>query len=101
MAARRGQAGQFKKGDKKKGGRKRGTPNKVTVELKEMILGALSAKGGQKYLERQADENPKAFMALLGRTLPYNMGGSVEFDLSKDSLNAITAKFFRPLKQDS
>jgi hypothetical protein len=64
------------KGTPKTGGRKPGTPNKVTADIKAMILGALSAKGGQKYLERQADENPTAFLSLLGKVLPLQMTGA-------------------------
>ncbi len=51
-------------------GRKKGTPNRVTIELREMILGALDDAGGQQYLAQQAVENPPAFLALVGRTLP-------------------------------
>ena len=38
-----------------------------------MILGALSARGGQAYLERQAEENPSAFLSLIARCLPRDM----------------------------
>ena len=58
-----------------KAGRKAGTPNKVTAELKDMILGALSAKGGQKYLEMQATKNPTAFLTLVGKVLPMTVAG--------------------------
>lgn len=51
-------------------GRKKGVPNRLTKQLKEMILGALDDAGGQDYLTEQARENPKAFLALLGRVLP-------------------------------
>ena len=60
---------------KKTGGRTKGTPNKVTGELKDMILGALSNKGGMAYLERQADDNPTAFMTLVGKVLPLQVTG--------------------------
>jgi len=56
-------------------GRKKGVTNKVTRELKAMILGALDAKGGQEYLERQAVENPVAFLTLLGKVLPTTLQG--------------------------
>jgi hypothetical protein len=55
------------------GGNRKGVPNKVTKELKDMILGALDDAGGQVYLARQADENPAAFLALLGKVLPKNI----------------------------
>lgn len=45
----------------------------MTKALKEMILGALDDAGGQQYLARQADENPVAFMGLLGKVLPTTL----------------------------
>lgn len=59
----------------KTGGRKPGTPNKVTKELKDMILGALSDVGGQAYLVKQAQKNPATFMTLLGKVLPMQVTG--------------------------
>ena len=56
-------------------GRKKGVPNKYTADIKSMVLGALDAKGGQAYLERQADENPVAFMGLIGKILPTQLTG--------------------------
>lgn len=57
----------------KTGGRKKGTPNKVTGDVREMILAALDDAGGRKYLAAQAAENPSAFMALVGRCLPKDI----------------------------
>ena len=61
-------------------GRVKGVPNKVTKELKEMILGALSDVGGQYYLARQAEENPTAFLNLIGKVLPHELKAKVEGD---------------------
>lgn len=61
----------FKKGEvANPKGRKAGVPNKINIQLKEMILGALSDAGGQKYLTKQANENPGPFLALIGKVLP-------------------------------
>lgn len=54
-------------------GRKKGSPNKVTKSLKDMILGALDAAGGQQYLMDQAILNPNAFLTLIGKVLPSDM----------------------------
>lgn len=64
-------------GKKTGGGSRKGIPNKATKELKDMIQGALDAKGGQKWLEQQMDKSPAAFMTLLGKILPkdVNVGG--------------------------
>ena len=51
-------------------GRPRGLANKLTTEVREMVLAALEEAGGVDYLRRQADENPVAFIALLGKLLP-------------------------------
>ena len=61
---------------KKTGGRKAGVGNLVPGALKEMILQALHNKGGVTYLEAQADANPNAFMALVGRILPLQHEGT-------------------------
>jgi hypothetical protein len=42
----------------------------MTKNLRGMILGALDNAGGQAYLAEQAQANPAAFMALLGKVLP-------------------------------
>lgn len=59
-------------------GRQKGVPNKVTGALKDMILTALNNKGGVDYLERQADDNPVAFMALVGKVLPMTVAGDTD-----------------------
>ena len=62
----------FPKGAKRPegAGRQKGSPNKVTADLRQMILGALDKAGGEAYLQRQADENPASFMTLIGKVLP-------------------------------
>ena len=50
--------------------------NKVTGEVKEMVLRALSNVGGEKYLEKQARENPTAFMTLVGKVLPLQVNAN-------------------------
>lgn len=63
---------------RKTGGRKRGTPNKLTGQVKEMILSALDEVGGADYLVLQARENPVAFMGLVGKVLPMTISGPGE-----------------------
>lgn len=61
-------------------GRPKGSHNKVTVELKDMILGALDKAGGLDYLaERAADpRTASAFLTLVGKTLPMTVKGPGE-----------------------
>lgn len=56
-------------------GRKRGVPNKMTTEVKQMILEALDQAGGVAYLAAKAETHPQAFMALVGRVLPLQVTG--------------------------
>ena len=86
--------------DRSKTGRKKGTPNKTTALLKDAILKAAEGAGGGdlvKYLQRQADENPGPFLALLGKVLPLQVTGEngpieIQFNrLSDDELEAIAA----------
>ena len=55
-------------------GRKAGTPNRVTGALKDMVLEALGNAGGVDYLTQQARANPNAFLALVGKVLPLQIG---------------------------
>lgn len=60
----------------KTGGRQKGTPNKITALLKDDILTAASnahPDGRVGYLTQQAQENPAAFLTLLGKVLPMQM----------------------------
>ena len=58
-------------------GRPKGSQNKVTADLKDMILGALDKAGGLDYLaERAADpRTASAFLTLVGKTLPMTVKG--------------------------
>lgn len=69
-------------------GRKKGQVNKATALLKDAILRAADAAGGKggtvAYLTKQAEENPAAFMTLLGKVLPLQInGGEDEHGLPK------------------
>jgi hypothetical protein len=68
----------FKKGQKAGPGRPKGLPNKVTAELKEMILQALDGAGGVDYLIRRAEDTPAPFLALIGKVLPLTVVGPGE-----------------------
>lgn len=59
-------------------GRPKGSTNKVTREVKEMILGALGDAGGQDYLtERALDpRTASAFLTLVGKVLPLQVTGA-------------------------
>ena len=76
------------KGHKRYGGRQKGVPNKINADVKNMVLTALAGAGGVAYLQRQAEENPTAFMTLVGKVLPMQVtgenGGPVRFSVTPD-----------------
>jgi hypothetical protein len=59
----------------KTGGRKKGSRNKLPAQVKEMVIEALSRAGGVDYLHTQSAENPTAFMTLIGKVIPLQVGG--------------------------
>lgn len=54
-------------------GRPKGASNKVTREIKEMVLQALDEAGGVEYLKTQAVVSPTAFLGLVGKVLPLQV----------------------------
>lgn len=67
----------------KKGGRQKGTPNKVTVILKDGIMTAMDQVGYDTkgrdgvvgFLKRMAIRKPEQFMRLVEKLLPYQLTG--------------------------
>ena len=65
-------------------GRPKGSSNKVTAQLKDMILTALHEahpEGSVAYLKGQAAENPTAFLTLVGKVLPLQVNGEMEHNV--------------------
>jgi hypothetical protein len=56
-------------------GRKPGVPNKITTDIKELILGALQDVGGRQYLAARAIDTPASFLTLIGKILPMQLTG--------------------------
>jgi len=73
----------FEKQRKKTGGRAKGTPNKVTVILKDGIMTAMEELGQDLrgkdgvvgFLKRMAIRKPEQFMRLVEKLLPYQLTG--------------------------
>ena len=72
----------FEPGHEKHGGRQKGTPNKRTAQLKDAILAAAEAEGGEEgltgYLRTLARNEPSAFATLLGKVLPLTLASDPE-----------------------
>lgn len=75
-------------------GRPKGSPNKITRDLKDMTFNALNRAGGENYLLKQSKDNPKAFLAFLGRFIPSEVKQTVTTveQLSDEELDAKIAE---------
>ena len=78
-------------------GRQKGLPNKITRQLKDMILRALDRAGGEQYLAEQAVATPTAFLALVGKILPMQVQGDPEAPLT---VTLITRRVIDPQSPD-
>ena len=60
----------------RKKGRPMGAKGLLALDVRESILEAFHNKGGVRYLERIADTDPRAFIALLSKLLPSKVEAS-------------------------
>lgn len=74
-------------------GRPKGVPNKITTALKDAILQAAAAAGGEEglvgYLTTQASENPQSFLPLLGKVLPMQVEASHKVTVNRVEIVAL------------
>lgn len=61
---------------RKTGGRTKGTPNKVNAAVKDAIIVAFDKLGGEAYLVKVAESDPRTFCALLGKVMPSQLTGA-------------------------
>lgn len=80
------------KGRPKTGGRKKNTPNKLTSDVKAMVLAALDEAGGKTYLLTQAKTNPNAFMTLVGKVLPLQLQGDPNNPVTIQAIERVVVK---------
>lgn len=64
-------------GKRSNAGRKKGVPTQVTQDIRQMIKDSLEGVGGIEYLMNQAQENPVAFMGLIGKIIPKEVEAHV------------------------
>lgn len=73
-------------------GRPKGVPNKLGMEIKELVEQALSELGGKDYLVKVAKKQPAVFCGLLGKLIPADLTithKSILDDLSADELGVL------------
>lgn len=75
-----------------KGGSRKGIPNKLTSDVKAMILAALDKAGGADYLLEQSKSNPTAFLTLVGKVLPMTIAGDPANPLAFTRIEIVAVK---------
>lgn len=74
-------------------GRIKGVPNKNTQAIKDMLLASLDNVGGQAYFQKQAIDNPNAYMALIGKIIPAEVKKEITGADGGPIQHAIKVKF--------
>lgn len=74
-------------------GRPKGAPNKSTAAIKDMLLASLDQAGGQQYFLRQAEENPNAYMALIGKIIPAEVKNQITGENGGPIQHSVKLKF--------
>ena len=77
-------------------GRPKGSPNKITANLKQMILSSLDRVGGEEYLAKLAIENSSAYAGLLGKILPAVLAADVDSGGGADLKMTFTRRIVYP-----
>ena len=57
-------------------GRPKGTPNRLTADVRAMILVALDRADGVDYFVEKSQRNPAAILTLVSNVLPLQMTGA-------------------------
>tara|TARA_R110002051_G_C8352968_1_gene440454 strand:- start:145 stop:492 length:348 start_codon:yes stop_codon:yes gene_type:complete len=65
----------------KKRGRKKGSANKITKDMREILMNSFHKAGGVNYLVKQSVESPVAYLGLLGKIVPSQLAVSVSHSL--------------------
>lgn len=60
-------------GEPRRGGRVKGQPNKITVQMREVIMEAFDKLGGVDYLVKVGQQDPRVFCTLLGKLIPARL----------------------------
>ena len=70
------------KGTPKRGGRKKGTPNKINAQIRDAVFAALEHdEGATAFFIKQKEDNPVAYMGLVGKLLPKQVEGEISGDI--------------------
>ena len=86
------------------GGRQKGTPNKLTVGVKDALRTAFTEAGGVDYLVGVAKLEPRVFCALLAKLLPGKgelPSGGVEAEVQALTDEVLSARLALALREFS
>ena len=61
-------------------GRAKGVPNRITTQVRDMVMEAIDNAGGVEYFDWAAKNEPKAFLALAGKCIPQMIDAKIDID---------------------
>lgn len=62
----------------KTGGRQKGTPNKLSMTVKENVINVFDSLGGTEHMKEWAIENPTQFYNIYAKLLPTEITGDAD-----------------------
>jgi hypothetical protein len=83
-------------------GRPKGVPNKITTDIKQLILAAMQAAhadGDLAYLTQQAKDIPTSFLTLLGKIIPAEVKMESKNEHTFNTTAAMKAAALQELKR--
>jgi hypothetical protein len=81
---------------KKTGGRIAGTPNKLSMTVKENVIGVFDAIGGMDHMQKWAIDNPNNFYTIYAKLLPTEVVANVTVNPIKELLSQVDGTQLTP-----
>lgn len=74
------------KGHARYGGRKKGTPNKLSLSVKESVLATFKNLGGVDHMTKWAKHNPTEFYKIAAKLIPQDVNAAIDGKLTVNIL---------------
>ena len=71
---------------KKTGGRQKGTPNRLSMSVKNAVLETFANLGGVEHMTGWAEENPSEFYRIAARLIPQQLTADITHKVNADEL---------------
>jgi hypothetical protein len=80
-------------------GRKPGSKNKISRDVGEAVLRALEKAGGDEYLLRLAEKEPRTFGSLLAKLMPTRLTGGDGGAIKTENTTLVAVEVYETIRQ--